>query len=111
MYNSYLIKVTSVFTRQRASIKINSLGLYSCPGSSVAVKPWSRASNQNHRCPDHMFLPLYDITCDLTSHGPLPFLCSHHDVPGRWSNLQNAVEKTKGGPHGLPEIREHFDTM
>lgn len=41
MHNSYLIKVTSVFTSQKGPIVINSLGPYSSPGFSVAIKSWS----------------------------------------------------------------------
>lgn len=62
MYNSYLMKVTSVFTRQKGPIMINSLGPYSSPSCFVAIKSWSQASNQKLLCPDHMFFPVWHNT-------------------------------------------------
>lgn len=62
MYNSYLMKVTSVFTWQKGPTTINSLGSHNTPRCFVTIKSWSQASNQNLLCLDRMFFPLWNIT-------------------------------------------------
>lgn len=113
MYNGYLMKVTSVFTRQKGPMMINSLGPYSSPSCLVSIKSWRQASNQKLLCPCHVISPLWNIT-GLKPMWPHPSYPSSLSVFSSCCSRRCMLfknKKEKVGTAGLPGIRKLLDMM